>query len=303
MALKSSEGGEIGKIGAPVSIVVPVYNEQDAIVATVEAIDRVMAGMKLDYEIIVVNDGSNDGTSQHLKTLKARLQRLITIDHDVNLGYGAALKTGIARSAYERVLIIDADQTYPVEDIPRLLKRGQEFDLVVGSRLGQEVRIPFCRKPAKWVMKRLAEFLSNRHIPDLNSGFRLFKKEIVLNWLPMFPDGFSFTSTLTIIAIHNGYSVDYLPINYFKREGKSKIRPVRDTVTFLQLILRTILYVNPLRIFIPASLAFFVISVLLFSVRVASGGGYLVTIILTFICGFELLVVGMLADLIDKRLR
>jgi hypothetical protein len=157
--------------------------------------------------------------------------------------------------------------------------------------------------PAKFILTKLAEFLSNRRIPDLNSGFRVFRKEIAQNWFHMLPDGFSFTSTLTIIAFHKGYRTKYLPINYFKRKGKSKIRPLRDTLNFLQLILRTILYVNPLRIFIPASLFFFALSLSLFAIRVAFGRAFLVTIIITFICGFELLVVGMLADLIDKRLR
>jgi hypothetical protein len=119
----------------------------------------------------------------------------------------------------------------------------------------------------------------------------------------MLPDGFSFTSTLTIIALHKGYRTRYLPINYLKRKGRSKIRPLRDTLNFINLILRTVLYVNPLRIFIPASLFFFAISLSLFIIRVFFDRAFLVTIIITFICGFQLLLLGIIADLIDKRLR
>ena len=301
--LTVSNDSELSERNLAVSVVIPVHNEQDSINTTIEAIDLILAKNNINYEIITVDDGSTDKTPQRLRELQLRHPHLLILEQETNLGYGAALKTGITRSSYDKVLIIDADQTYPVHDIPDLLRLSLEFDMVVGSRVGPDAQIPLVRRSAKTVLKFLAEFLSNRDIPDLNSGFRVFKKEIALNSFHMLPDGFSFTSTLTLIAIHKGFTIHYIPTSYFKREGKSKIKPIRDTLNFFQLILRTILYVNPLRIFMPASLFFFVVSSVLFIIRVALGGGFLVTIILTFICGFELLVVGMLADLIDKRIR
>ncbi len=286
-----------------VSVVIPIFNEQASIATTIEAIDRELAQTSVTYEVIAVNDGSTDNTSAILHEIKARYPQLIILEHETNIGYGAALKTGITKTAYDRILIIDADQTYPTEEIPRLLETSREFDMVVGSRVGPDAKIPLMRRPAKSLLKWLAQFLSNRQIPDLNSGFRIFKKEIAVNSYHMLPDGFSFTSTLTLLSLHRGYTVNFVPTPYFKREGKSKIKPIRDTLNFLQLILRTILYVNPLRIFMPASMFFFSISIILFVIRVFGGGGFLVTIIITFVCGFELLVVGMLADLIDKRVR
>jgi glycosyltransferase involved in cell wall biosynthesis len=283
--------------------VVPVFNEQNAVADTIEAINAQLQGIDLPSEIIVVDDGSTDNTSKILKDLQQRQSHVNVLSHEENWGYGAALKTGIAKSAFDKILIIDADQTYPIEEIPKLVRLAEDYHMVVGSRTGPEAQIPLVRRPAKTILTWLAQFLSNRRIPDLNSGFRIFKKEIAQNWVHMIPDGFSFTSTLTIIALHKGYRIHYVPISYHKREGKSKIRPLRDTLNFLQLILRTILYVNPLRIFIPASLFFFATSLLLYIIRVTFGRAFLVTIIITFICGFELLVVGMLADLIDKRLR
>jgi hypothetical protein len=172
----------------------------------------------------------------------------------------------------------------------------------VGSRIGPDAHIPLIRRPAKFIIKRLAEFLIERKIPDLNSGFRVFKKGIFQRFQRMFPDGFSFTSTLSIISLSRGYSVEYIPIKYLTREGKSKIKPVRDTLNFLQLICRTVLYINPLKVFFPASLFFLGISLILFLFRVIFGGAFLVSIIITFVCGFQLLVIGLLADLIDKRL-
>jgi glycosyltransferase involved in cell wall biosynthesis len=286
-----------------VSVIVPVFNEEQSLTATVTAIDECVAQIPLPVELIVVNDGSTDGTAAILHALQARLRNLVITEHEDNRGYGASLKTGIASSRYEKVLIIDADQTYPIQEIPRLIQRSEEYDMVVGSREGATVHRAIFRRPAKFILTRLAEFLTNRRIPDLNSGFRIFRKEIAQNWLHMLPDGFSFTSTLTIIAIHKGYRTHYLPINYLKRKGKSKIKPLRDTLNFLSLILRTVLYVNPLRIFLPASLFCFAVSLSLFAIRVAFGRAFLVTIIITFICGFQLLLMGIIADLIDKRLQ
>ena len=294
---------EATRAASAISIVIPVYNEQASVVKTVEAILEVLAPGDVPFEIIIVNDGSMDNTGQILQDIKCTHPELIIVEHEINLGYGAALKSGISRSRFDRIMIIDADQTYSIHEIPRLMELAREYDMVVASRVGPAARIPLIRRPAKLILKWLAEFLSNRRIPDLNSGFRIFKKEIVSASHNILPDGFSFTSTLTLLSLHRGYRVHFVPTPYFKREGKSKIKPIKDTLNFLQLIFRTVLYVNPLRIFFPASLFFFTVSMFLFITRVLMGGGFLVTIIITFFCGFELLVVGMLADLIDKRVR
>jgi glycosyltransferase involved in cell wall biosynthesis len=303
---KTGSGNDCETRGAGengVSVVVPVFNEEESIATTLKVIVDCLTETSFPFELIIVNDGSTDGTSKILHDLQPRFGNLVIIEHEENNGYGAALKTGIVASRFDKVLIIDADQTYPIQEIPELIRLSEDFDMVVGSRVGAEVHKSFFRWPAKFILTKLAEFLSSRRIPDLNSGFRIFRKEIAQNWFHMLPDGFSFTSTLTIIALHKGYRTQYLPINYLKRKGKSKIRPIRDTLNFINLILRTILYVNPLRIFIPASLFFFAISLSLFAIRVFFGRAFLVTIIITFICGFQLLLVGVVADLIDKRLR
>ena len=284
------------------SVIVPVYNEENSILTVVESLDQTFSTMGLPYEIILVDDGSTDQTWEKMRELSVRFPHLVTLAHEGNLGYGAALKTGISQSAFDRIMIIDADQTYSVEEIPQLWAAAASYDMVVGSRTGPGAQIPLLRRPAKFIMKRLAEFLSNRKIPDLNSGFRIFKKEIVTRFLPMFPDGFSFTSTLTLVSLNRGYSIKYIPIKYLTREGRSKIKPFRDTLNFLQLICRTVLYINPLRVFLPASIFFLEVSLILFIYRVFFSRAFLVSIIITFVCGFQLLVIGLLADLIDKRL-
>jgi glycosyltransferase involved in cell wall biosynthesis len=285
------------------SVIIPVYNEEASIAVTVAAIDEVLATNGVSFEIIAVNDGSTDGSGQRLHEAAAQVASLRVIEHEENIGYGAAIKTGILEARSDTILIIDADQTYPVDQIPALLEQARDADMVVGSRTGPETHIPLIRKPAKYILKLLVEFLTGRKIPDMNSGFRIFPKQLARTFFHMLPDGFSFTTTITILAFHHGYRVRYVPVNYFKREGTSKIRPIRDTLNFLQLILRTVLYVSPLKIFVPASLFFLAISLVLYIIRVLFGPAFLVTIVLTFFCGFQLLVVGMLADLIDKRMR
>jgi glycosyltransferase involved in cell wall biosynthesis len=284
------------------SVIVPAYNEENSILTVVESLDQALSALGHSYEIIVVDDGSTDQTTQKLKELLARFPHLVGLTHEKNRGYGAAIKTGISRSSFDFIMIIDADQTYPVDEIPRLVQGAKSNDMVVGSRTGPGAHIPLIRRPAKFIIKRLAEFLIDHKIPDLNSGFRIFKKEIFKRFQRMYPDGFSFTSTLTLIALNRDYNVEYIPIKYFTREGKSKIKPVRDTLNFLQLICRIVLYINPLKVFLPASIFFLEFSLILFIFRVIFGHGFLVSIIITFICGFQLLVIGLLADLIDKRL-
>ena len=125
--------------------------------------------------------------------------------------------------------------------------------MAVGARTGDHVKIPFVRRPAKWLLKKLAEYLSGRQIPDLNSGLRVFRRELAERFFGIFPDGFSFTTTITLAALTGGYRVQFLPINYYKRVGQSTIKPIRDFTGFLLLIIRLIVYFKPLNVFLPVS--------------------------------------------------
>jgi glycosyltransferase involved in cell wall biosynthesis len=281
-----------------VSIIVPAYNEERAIGEVIKKLTQVMTGTGLPYEIIVVNDGSVDQTAKVAAAQDVRL-----ISHPTNMGYGTALKSGIKEARYEIIVITDADGTYPSEAIPDLLSHIPAHDMVVGARKGENVRFPFLRKPTKWILTRLANYLSGRKIPDLNSGLRAMRKEAILPFSRMLPDGFSFTATITLAMLTNGYRVQYLPINYARREGKSKFRPIHDTWNFFQLVIRTVLYFDPLKIFLPMSAFFLLSGLLLFLYRVLFARLFTVTIIVLFVAGIQLLGLGMIADLINKRLR
>jgi len=160
------------------------------------------------------------------------------------------------------------------------------------------------RRPAKWMLNKLANYLTGTKIPDLNSGLRVMKKDIVMNYVHLLPDGFSFTTTITLAMLTNNYRVEFVPIEYKIRSGKSKIRPIRDTMNFIQLIIRTVLYFDPLKIFLPISAFFFISSIAvlalsyLFTPKIMD-----ITTVILFISGVQILAIGMIADLIDKRNR
>ncbi len=285
-----------------ISIVVPCHNEEHSIVKTIKDLISVLSRMDLKFEIIVVNDASTDMSAEFLKNFQDPI-RVIT--NEIQLGYGGTLKRGIPQSKYDMVLIIDADGTYPCESIPELFKVTVEgnYDMVVGARTKENAQIPKIRRLGKWVISRLANYLCERRIPDLNSGFRIMKKEIIEKYLHILPNGFSFTTTITLAMITNNYSVSYVPINYHKREGKSKIRPIKDTLNFILLIIRTIMYFYPLKIFLPMSLLMFLVGLSLLVVRIFVARILISTTIISLVAGFTILSLGLLADLIDKRMK
>jgi glycosyltransferase involved in cell wall biosynthesis len=216
-----------------VTIVIPAYNEEDGIGPGIEAVKQALAASDWRYEIVVVDDGSSDRTAQCAEEHGAQVIRL-----GANNGYGAALKAGIARAQFAWVAIIDADCTYPANELPRMLEQVPEHDMVVAARTGTDVREPFARRPAKWALRKLAGALTGRTIPDLNSGMRVIRKAVVDEFAALLPSGFSFTTTITLAMISRGYAVAYLPINYYKRVGRSKIKPLH-VFQFASLIVRT----------------------------------------------------------------
>ncbi|HOT91980.1 MAG TPA: glycosyltransferase family 2 protein [Anaerolineae bacterium] len=289
------------KMPLAVSVVIPAYNEELGIGPVLEQLRGVLADAPFAYEIIVVDDGSQDDTAAVVR----RYPDVRLITHKRNLGYGAALKTAIRQARYDLVGITDADGTYPNERIPELVAQfhAGEYDMVVGARTGAEVAIPWIRKPAKWIIGKLAEVIAGQPIPDINSGLRVFKRAVALRFFNMLPNGFSFTTTLTLGMLTNDYNVAYVPINYMTRTGKSKIRPLRDTLNFVNLILRMALYFAPLKIFLPLSGFLLFLGLLwgVFSWAVLKRLADVSTVVIVM-AAVQIAVVGMLAELIDRRL-
>jgi len=287
-----------------VTVVVPAFNEEQGIAGVLERLERIE--FPGPSEILVVDDGSTDGTAGELARLGPQHPRLRVLRHARNRGYGAALKTGFAEAAYDVVVITDADGTYPEDRVRDLLARiDLGAEMAVGARRGANVHIPLVRRPAKAALRLLASYLSGSPIPDLNSGMRAFRRELVLRYRPILPEGFSFTTTITLAALTNHHRVDYVDIAYAHRSGSSKIKPVKDTLRFSALIIRTVLYFNPLKVFYPIALGVLILFVGslahdLFWERPPNLGDKTV---LLFVALLQVLTVGLLADLIEKRSR
>lgn len=283
------------------SVIIPVYNEECSIREAIRFFENFVE-TNPSAEVFFVNDGSTDKTSSFLDTIQNN--KIKVINQSKNKGYGKALKTGIKRSSYEYIAITDADGSYPYERIPDLFSIfiEENADMLVGLREGEITKIDILRNFGKNILRKLAQYLSGEKIPDLNSGLRIVRKDLLLKLLRFFPDGFSFTSTLTLSFLANNCKIIYKPIRYRRRKGKSKINPFTAPLNFFQLILRTVMFFNPLKIFLPLGLLFILLACLVLITSFLSGKVMDITTILFFTTGLNFLAIGLLADLIDKRL-
>jgi len=297
-----AQAGQPGPSRDGLSVVIPAYNEERGIGPVVKDLIATMAQSGLKHEIIVVDDGSDDATFQILSDFTDSVKVLRS---STNRGYGAALKTGIRAAKFDRVCITDADGTYPNGRIPELAEIFSEMkcEMLVGARTGDKVEIPLMRKPAKWVIGKLANFVVGSRIPDINSGMRIFNRVMALRMFPILPDGFSLTTTITLGMIVNGLRVEYEPIDYRTRVGRSKIQPIRDTLNFIQLILRMALYFAPLKVFVPLSVSLFILGIAwAFFSWLVMGLLADVSTLIIIMTAIQLAAIGMLAELIHWRI-
>jgi len=236
---------------AKLSVIIPAYNEEESIEQILNELKQELDKLNLEYEIIVVNDASTDRTKEILE----KIEGIKTINHSYNKGYGASLKTGIEKANFNNLLFFDADGQHKVEYISELLKHVDDYDLITGARTGY--RGPFVRQPGKRVLKWLANYLSQQKIPDINCGLRIVKREQISKFTHLLCDGLSFSTTTLLTFIGEHLSVKYVPITINRRAGgKSAVKP-RHALDTLILILRTILFTSPLRVFLPITLLLF----------------------------------------------
>lgn len=283
-----------------VSVILPAHNEADAIAADLDGILAAMDSSGREFEVIVVDDGSTDATAEIVRGY----DRVKLLSHRGNRGTGSALKTGIRAAQGEIIMMSDADGTYPNDRMPELLDMMGDHDLVIGARRNEAGTMRWLRAPAKLFIRLLASYMTGRRIPDLNSGLRCFRKSVAIQFFNILPDGHSFVSTITIAFLANNYTVGFLPIDYFPRKGQSHFRPLQDTYNYLLLVVRTIMYFDPLRVFLPLALAFLLVGggkafvdVARYDWRVTTGT------VLVFITGAQLAGLGLLADLLARQRR
>lgn len=277
-----------------VSMILPAYNEEESLPSEIKKIRAVLDNAKIPYEFIVIDDGSTDKTYQ-----VAQQEGIIVIRHDRNKGVGAGRKTGILAAKSDIIITTDADGTYPAEPIPEMIQQIQDCDMVIGARRAEKGTLFFIRKPAKFFIRKVASYLSGVSIPDLNSGLRVFKKSAALKYFYLLPDSHSWESTITLAFLCNHQKVKFTPIDYFKRSGGiSSFHPVKDTYNYISLMIRTVMYFNPLRIFLPLSAFIFLVGFIKSAIdfmRFRSIGGMDVLVILTSLLT---LIAGLLADLL-----
>jgi glycosyltransferase involved in cell wall biosynthesis len=280
-----------------VSVVLPVYNEKGHLHDELDRIRAALDASPYTYEIIVVDDGSDDGSGEQLR----RVEGIRLIQFAQNRGSGSARRAG-TRAARGRVVVwTDADMTYPNDEIPQLVKELDGYDQVVGARLSEEGTAKALRVPAKFLIRKLASYLAETHIPDLNSGFRAFRRDVALQFVHMLPPGFSCVTTITMAFLSNGYSVKYIDIEYAERAGTSKFHWWTDTKRYMLQVVRLILSYNPLRIFMPIGVVLGVVGVAkvvydTFDKDFRIGTN---TLLLLF-AAFQAFAVGFLADLVVR---
>lgn len=282
------------------TLIIPAYHEEAGIGHVVADARAALAQVdelpENAWEVLVVDDGSTDATGREAATAGARVVR-----HRENRGYGASLKTGLRNAKFETIVIADGDGTYPVSTVPELLTMLADCDMAVGARTGPEVHIPLVRRPAKWLLTMTAQFLAGRRIPDLNSGLRVFRRHEALRFENLYPAGFSFTTTITLAYLSSQLVIDYLPINYHKRVGSSKIRPIRDTKNLFITVLRSILFFNPLRVCLPVGMALIALA-LVFALFIRDSQGHVMDGTITVLVGtaLQIIVIGFLADILAR---
>ncbi|MCX7765132.1 MAG: glycosyltransferase family 2 protein [Candidatus Sumerlaeia bacterium] len=279
-----------------ISVVIPAFNESATIGEVVKALKHLPA---IRCEIIVVDDGSTDATASEAE--KAGADRVICMRR--NRGYGAALKTGVAHCSHDLIATIDADLEHEPRDIIKLLEAmDDETDMVSGNRANSKSFIT--RGPGKWLLRQVAEFLSREKIPDLNCGLRLFRKDRFLTVCNLLPDGYSFSTNLTLAFLKNNFNVKFVPVTYtLRREGKSKVSLLRDGINTLGLIMRLITIYDPMRVFMPASIILFIIGLIYAVVMIIKNFNIPDGAVLLMVTGVFLFFFGLLAEQIAELRR
>ena len=280
-----------------VSVVLPIYNEKGHLRTEIDRITESLAASKYSFEIIVVDDGSNDGSQTELATIPG----ITLITHRRNQGSGAARRTGTTAARGRVVVWTDVDMTYPNDRIPELVDAMEGYDHIVGWRQTEEGTHKILRTPAKWIIRKLASYLSETDIKDLNSGLRAFRRDVAMQYVHELPKGFSCVTTLTMSFLGNGYSIAFFPIDYFPRAGRSKFHWLRDTRRYILQVIRMTLSYNPLKVFLPIGLFLLVAGFAKLGYDWSNRDFRLASnTLLVFFAALQVITVGLLADLVVR---
>jgi len=265
-----------------VSVIIPAYNEEEGIGEVLERVHRVLRD-RYDYELIVIDDGSTDRT---LAIAEEHLARIVS--NPTNVGYGFSIKRGIRAAQHECVFITDADGTYPIERLPEFIDKFYDgFDMIVGSRQGTAYHSSVGKSFARFCFKLMSEFVTGKKIPDINSGFRVLRRSKMLPILDDLSNTFSFTTSTTLIFFLQHNFIKYIPIEYTKRQGKSKVKYLRDALVATQIMVDIVARYNPIKLFLALSFIPFIL-------------GFIFLKLNYFFFGLLILALGFLATMFRK---
>ena len=287
-------------VALDVSILLPTFNEEEAIESVLREVVDALASEPIRYEILVVDDASTDATVAKAEAFArdCRHCEVRIVRRPINQGAGAARKTGIRAAKGDVVVMLDADGTYPAECIPAMLKYFPDYDQVNGARTSEQGTLPWLRRPAKWFIRKLACYLTGHKIPDLNTGLKAFKREAMLPWLWVVPNGFSCVTTMTLAFLTNDRLVKYVAIPYRRRIGRSKFHPVKDTAAYLATVVRMVMYFRPLKVFMPLAAAVFGLGAAKSLFSFWATGSMQESDVVIVTAGFLTAMLGMLAEVI-----
>jgi glycosyltransferase involved in cell wall biosynthesis len=295
---------EVTQTAPYVTIVLPCFNEEGHVIAEVERITAAMEASGYTYELVCVNDASTDDTLARLYEAAPRFPKMEVVNFHRNSGSGTVRRIGTQRARGEIVVWTDADMTYPNERIPELvqiLEKDSTIDQVVGARTSEQGTYKLLRVPAKWFIRKFAEQLTGAKIPDLNSGLRAFRREVSLPYLRLLPPGFSCVTTITVSFLANNHDMYFLPIDYYKRAGKSKFKFGKDAYRYILQVLRMTMYFNPLKVLMPLALTLLSLGIVKAIYDVISHPVKIATdTVLVFVTGLLIASLALLADLIVR---
>lgn len=283
-----------------VTVVLPVHNEGACLEQEITRIKDGLDASKYSWEMILVDDASTDDSAK----IADEFPWIRRISFPINRGSGAARRVGSQAAAGDVIVWTDADMTYPNHEIAELVDALGDADQVVGARRTEEGTLRLLRAPTKWAIKKFASILTKSEIPDLNTGFRAFRREAAAAYLPLLPNGFSHVTTITLTMLMDGKQVVFTPIDYATRAGRSKFHPIRDTYGYVMQVLRMVTFFSPLTVFMPVGLTLLgvgglklIYDVIEHPVRVA------INTMLILFAGFQIVVLALLADLVVARTR
>jgi glycosyltransferase involved in cell wall biosynthesis len=287
-------------VAPDISVVLPVHNEEACLEQEILRIKDGLDASKYSWEMVLVDDASTDDSAK----IADKFPWIRRITFPVNRGPGAARRIGSQAAKGDVIVWTDSDMTYPNHELAQLVDALGDADQVIGARRTEEGTLRLLRKPVKWVIKKFASILTKSEIHDLNTGFRAFRRESALPYLPLLPSGFSHVSTITLTMLMDGKRVIYTPIDYATRTGRSKFHPIRDTYVYVMQILRMVTFFSPLTVFMPIGLTLLglggakvVYDLVAHPFRIAID-----TMLLLF-AGFQIVVLALLADLVVARTR